>query len=280
MGAGRGFLIAVRCYDRFMPATSIRQLMEAGVHFGHRTRDWNPKAKRFIFAERSGTHIIDLTQTQSAIDEACEFLRDARRRGRNIVFVGTTKTSSEIIEAEARRCGAGFVNRRWLGGSITNFETMRRRIRRLIDLEDMKENGEIFRRSKKELVVLNREVFKLEKSIGGLKWLRGPADVLVIVGQNREVNAVAEARSVGCSIVSLIDSNCDPTGIDFPIPANDDSARSVRLIIGILADAILDESETDDDNLAPSMVPKRPHPSAPSLEVACEKPHAEHDSRL
>ncbi len=223
-----------------MPVASMRQLLEAGVHFGHQTRRWNPKMRQYIYGERNGIYIIDLEQTSRKLDQACEFLRKAASERKNIVFVGTKKQASEIVEEEAKRCEAHFVNRRWLGGMLTNFETIRLRINRLKELEEMRDTGEFYRRPKKEVAVLNRELTKLEKSLGGIKLMRGRPDVLFVVDQKRELNAVAEALKIGITVVGMIDTNCDPDGIDYVIPSNDDSIRSIKLICSKLADAIIE----------------------------------------
>ena len=218
----------------------MRQLLEAGVHFGHQTRRWNPKMRPYIYGERNGIYIIDLEQTSRKLDQACEFIRKAASEKKNIVFVGTKKQASEIVEEEARRCEAHYVNRRWLGGMLTNFETIRLRIGRLKELEEMQNSGEFFRRPKKEQAVLNRELTKLEKSLGGIKTMRGRPDVLFVIDQKRELNAVAEALKIGITVVGMIDTNCDPDGIDYVIPSNDDSIRSIKLICSKLADSIIE----------------------------------------
>lgn len=223
-----------------MSVASMKQLMEAGVHFGHQTRRWNPKMRPYIYGERNGIYIIDLEQTTRALDKACDFMRKAASEKKNIIFVGTKKQASEIVEEEARRCGAYFVNRRWLGGMLTNFETIRLRINRLKELDEMRDTGEFYRRPKKELAVLNRELYKLEKSLGGIKTMRGKPDILFIIDQKRELIAVAEAKKIGLTVVGIIDTNCDPAGIDLVIPGNDDSIRSIKLIVSKLADAILE----------------------------------------
>ncbi|MBI2809332.1 MAG: 30S ribosomal protein S2 [Candidatus Melainabacteria bacterium] len=223
-----------------MSVASMRQLLEAGVHFGHQTRRWNPKMRPYIYGERNGIYIIDLEQTTRALDKACDFVRKSASEKKNIIFVGTKKQAAEIVQEEALRCGAHFVNRRWLGGMLTNFETIRLRINRLKELEEMKETGELYRRPKKELAVLNRELFKLEKSLGGIKNMRGKPDILFIIDQKRELIAVAEAKKIGLTVVGIIDTNCDPAGIDYVIPGNDDSIRSIKLITGKVADSILE----------------------------------------
>ena len=223
-----------------MSVASMRQLLEAGVHFGHQTRRWNPKMRPYIYGERNGIYIIDLEQTTRALDKACDFLRKIASEKKNIVFVGTKKQAADIIEEEAKRCGAHYVNRRWLGGMLTNFETIRLRINRLKELEEMRDTGDFYRRPKKELAVLNRELFKLEKSLGGIKNMRGRPDVLFVIDQKREHIAVAEAKKIGITVVGIIDTNCDPDGIDYVIPGNDDSIRSIKLIMGKVADCILE----------------------------------------
>jgi len=218
----------------------MRQLLEAGVHFGHQTRRWNPKMRPYIYGERNGIYIIDLEQTSRALDRACEFIRQAATEKKNIVFVGTKKQAVDIVEEEAKRSGAHYVNRRWLGGMLTNFETIRLRINRLKELEEMRDTGEFYRRPKKEVAVLNRELTKLDKSLGGIKNMRGKPDILFIIDQKRELIAVAEAKKVGVSTVGIIDTNCDPDGIDYVIPGNDDAIRSIKLITAKIADSILE----------------------------------------
>lgn len=223
-----------------MPEASMRQLLEAGVHFGHQTRRWNPKMRPYIYGERNGIYIIDLEQTSRALDKACDFLRKAASERKNVVFVGTKKQAADIVQEEATRCGAYFVNRRWLGGMLTNFETIRLRINRLKELEEMRENGDLYRRGKKEQAMLNREFTKLDKSLGGIKTMRGRPEVLFIIDQRRELIAVAEAVKSRIATVAIVDTNCDPDGISYVIPGNDDSIRSIRLITSKLADAILE----------------------------------------
>jgi small subunit ribosomal protein S2 len=218
----------------------MRQLLEAGVHFGHQTRRWNPKMRPYIYGERNGIYIIDLDQTTRALDKACDYVRQAASEKKNIIFVGTKKQAAEIVEEEAKRCGVHYVNRRWLGGMLTNFETIRLRINRLKELEEMRDSGEFYRRGKKEQAVLNRELTKLDKSLGGIKTMRGKPDILFIIDQRREIIAVSEAKKVGITTVGIIDTNCDPDGIDYVIPGNDDAIRSIKLITGKIADSILE----------------------------------------
>jgi small subunit ribosomal protein S2 len=194
----------------------------------------------YIYGERNGIYIIDLEQTTRALDKACNFIRKAASEKKNIVFVGTKKQAAEIVEQEAKKCGAFFVNQRWLGGMLTNFETIRLRINRLKELDEMKNNGEFYRRPKKELTVLNRELYKLERSLGGIKGMRGRPDVLFIIDQKHELIAVSEAKKMDVLVVGIVDTNCDPDNIDFVIPGNDDSIRSIKLIVSSIADAILE----------------------------------------
>ena len=226
--------------SRALPIASMRQLLEAGVHFGHQTRRWNPKMRKYIYGERNGIYIIDLEQTSRALDRACDFIRQAAQQRKNIVFVGTKKQAADIVEEEAKRCNSHYVNRRWLGGMLTNFETIRLRVNRLKELEEMRESGDFFRRGKKEQAVLNRELYKLEKSLGGIKTMRGRPDVLFIIDQKRELIAVAEAVKSGIQTVAIVDTNCDPEGISYVIPGNDDSIRSIRLITSRIADSIIE----------------------------------------
>lgn len=260
---------------------SIRKLLDAGVHFGHQTRRWNPKMRPYIYGERNGVYIFDLSITIEAINRACKFAGKASKDKKNIVFVGTKKNAADIVEDEARRCGAFFINRRWLGGTLTNFETIRLRIARLKELEEMKENGDFFRRSKKEQAKLNRELTKLDKSLGGIKNMRGRPEVLFIIDSRREHIAVQEAKKTGTTVIGIIDTNCDPDGIDYLIPGNDDSIRSIKLICGTIADAILDEgtqgpSGSDDDDpdsgpdTHPTGVPRVPYPILSRREIAIE----------
>ncbi|MBX9770712.1 MAG: 30S ribosomal protein S2 [Candidatus Obscuribacterales bacterium] len=226
-----------------MTQATMRQLLEAGVHFGHQTRRWNPKMRPYIFGERNGIYIIDLEQTSRALEKACDFIKKAASERKNIVFVGTKKQACDIVEEEAKRAGAHYVSRRWLGGMLTNFETIRLRINRLKELEDMRDTGEFYRRPKKEVAVLNRELTKLEKTLGGLKNMRGKPDILFIIDQKRELIAVTEAQKMGITTVGIIDTNCDPDGINYVIPGNDDSIRSIKLITGAIADAIIEGRE-------------------------------------
>ena len=221
-----------------MPVVTLAQLLESGVHFGHQTRRWNPKMSPYIYTARNGVHIIDLVQTAQLMEEAYSFIRDASEKGRKVLFVGTKRQAAGIVAQEAARCGSYYVNQRWLGGMLTNWSTIKTRIDRLKELERRQETGALDLLPKKEAAVLRRELEKLQKYLGGLKMMRQVPDICVIVDQKREYNAVQECEKLGIPIVSLLDTNCDPDVVDIPIPANDDAIRSIKLIIGRLADAI------------------------------------------
>ncbi len=225
-----------------MPVASLQELLEAGVHFGHQVHRWNPKMKPYIWGERNGIYIIDLTKTSQLLDEAYEFMKKAASQGKKIVFVGTKRQASEIVEEEAKRCGAFYVNKRWLGGTLTNFETIRTRINKLRELEEMRDNGHFDRLGKKEVAVLTRQLNKLERSLGGIKDMRGMPDVLFVIDQRRELIAVQEASRTGIPIVGIVDTNCSPEDINYVIPGNDDATRSIRLITQKMADAIIEGS--------------------------------------
>jgi len=221
-----------------MPVVSLAQLLESGVHFGHQTRRWNPKMEPYIFTERNGVHIIDLVQTAQYMDEAYNYMRQASEQGKKVLFVGTKRQAAGIVAQEALRCGSYYVNQRWLGGMLTNWTTIKTRVDRLKDLERRDESGALDRLPKKEASMIRREMEKLQKYLGGIKTMRKPPDIVVIVDQKREYNAVQECQKLSIPIVSMLDTNCDPDTVDIAIPANDDAIRSIKLIIGKLADAI------------------------------------------
>jgi len=221
-----------------MPVISLADMMEAGVHFGHQTRRWNPKMDSYIYTSRNGVHIIDLIQTAKLMDQAYEFMRSSAEQGKKFLFVGTKRQAAGILAQEALRCGANYVNQRWLGGMLTNWTTIKTRVERLKDLERREETGALDLLPKKEASVLRRELEKLQKYLGGIKTMRKVPDVVIIIDQKREYNAILECQKLNLPIVSLLDTNCDPDLVDIPIPANDDAIRSIRLIIGKLADAI------------------------------------------
>ena len=223
-----------------MSVVSMKQLLEAGVHFGHQTRRWNPKMAEYIFTERNGIYIIDLQKTVKKLDDAYMFVRDLAANGENVLFVGTKKQAAESIREEAERAGAYYVNARWLGGMLTNFKTVRRRIDRLAQLRKMQEDGTFERLPKKEVVKLELEIEKLEKFMGGIKDMNKLPGALFIVDPRKEHIAVAEAHKLGIPIVAIVDTNCDPDEIDYVIPGNDDAIRAVRLIASTMADAIIE----------------------------------------
>lgn len=221
-----------------MSIVNLSELLEAGVHFGHQSRRWNPKMFPYIYAERNGIHIIDLVQTSQLLTQACEFARLSSEEGKKFLFVGTKRQASSVISQEADRCGAYYINQRWLGGILTNWFTIRTRVERLKDLEHKEESGYLDQLPKKETAILRRELEKLRKNLTGIKHMKRLPDLVVIVDQKRESTAVQECRTLGIPIISILDSNCDPDLTDIPIPGNDDAIRSIKLIIGKLADSI------------------------------------------
>ena len=223
-----------------MSVVSMKQLLEAGVHFGHQTRRWNPKMSEYIFAERNGIYIIDLQKTVKKLEEAYSFIREVSLNGGEVLFVGTKKQAMDSIKEEAIRCGMPFVNARWLGGMLTNFQTIQKRIKRLAQLKAMEQDGTFALLPKKEVIKLNLEIEKLEKFMGGITEMKGQPAALFIVDPRKERIAVAEAHKLGIPIVAIVDTNCDPDEVDFVIPGNDDAIRAVRLIAGAMADAIIE----------------------------------------
>jgi ribosomal protein S2, bacterial type len=218
----------------------MKQLLEAGVHFGHQTRRWNPKMKQYIFTERNGIYIIDLQMTVKKIEEAYYFIRDLAAQDKTILFVGTKKQAQESIEQEAKRCEMFYVNQRWLGGMLTNWKTIQTRIARLKKIDQMEANGDFDLLPKKEVIGLLNEREKLEKNLGGIKEMKKLPAALFVVDPRKEHIAIAEARSLGIPIVAIIDTNCDPDEVDYPIPGNDDAIRAVKLIAAKMADAVLE----------------------------------------
>ncbi len=221
-----------------MPVVSLAELLESGVHFGHQTRRWNPRMAQYIYTARNGVHIIDLVQTAQLIEEAYEFMRSSSEQGKKVLFVGTKRQAAGLIAQEASRCGSYYVNQRWLGGMLTNWETIKTRVDRLKELENLDETGALEKRPKKEASMLRRELGKLQKYLGGIKTMRKIPDIVVIVDQKREHNAISECQKLNIPVLSILDTNCDPDVVDIPIPANDDAIRSIKLILGKLADAI------------------------------------------
>ena len=219
---------------------SMKQLLEAGVHFGHQTRRWNPKMQPFIFMDRNGIHIIDLQQTVTRLNEAYNFVRDLAANGGTILFVGTKKQAQEAVAEEAARCGMYYVNQRWLGGMLTNFQTIQSRIRYLRDLEARRDRGEFERLPKKEAQHLQDDIARLERTLGGIKDMRRLPDAIFIIDTHKERTAVLKALRLDIPIIALADTNCDPDEMDYPIPANDDAIRAVRLLASKIADAVIE----------------------------------------
>ncbi len=221
-------------------AVSIKLLLEAGAHFGHQAGRWDPRMKKYIFTQRNGIHIIDLEQTMVMLDKACSFIADTVSKGGDVLFVGTKKQAQEPVEQEAGRCGIPFVNQRWIGGMLTNFSVIQARIDYLVRLEEQKVRDNFASLSKKEALKLEREMQRLNRQMGGFKEMTRLPGALFIVDPSKERNAVAEARRVGVPIVAIVDTNCNPDEVDYPIPANDDAVRAVRLICARVADAVLE----------------------------------------
>ncbi len=223
-----------------MTTELIKRLLEAGAHFGHQSKRWNPKMSKFIFGKRSGIHIIDLEKTQECISRATEFLKDLASKGNYILFVGTKKQAQDTVVSEAMRCGMPYVSRRWLGGLLTNFQTIQRSVKRLKELEGMREGGVFASLSKKEVSRLSKDIDKLRRNLGGVLEMDNLPAALFVVDSKKETTAVQEANNLSIPIVALIDTNCDPTKIQYPIPGNDDALKSIRLITSIVADAIFE----------------------------------------
>ncbi|GEN55806.1 30S ribosomal protein S2 [Halolactibacillus alkaliphilus] len=230
-----------------MAVISMKQLLEAGVHFGHQTRRWNPKMKKYIFTERNGIYIIDLQKTVKKVEEAYNFIKEVAENGGTVLFVGTKKQAQESVKEEAIRSGQYYINQRWLGGTLTNFGTIRKRINRLKDIERMEEDGTFDVLPKKEVVGLLKEKDRLVKFLGGIKEMNKIPDALFIVDPRKERIAVAEAHKLNIPIVGIVDTNCDPDEIDYVIPANDDAIRAVKLLTGKMADAILEVKQGEEE---------------------------------
>src|SRR6186713_2216926 len=223
-----------------MASLSMRQMLEAGVHFGHQTRFWNPKMAPFIFGERNKIHIINLEKTQPMYAEAAAFVKSVVADGGKVLFVGTKRSAREAIEREAKRCEMPYVNQRWLGGMLTNFKTIRGSIKRLMELTEMSENGTLGKRGKKEATMMRREKDKLEKSLGGIKKMESPPDVIFVIDVGHEEIAIQEAKKLGIPVVAVVDTNCAPDDVDYVVPGNDDAMRAIALYAEGVADAALD----------------------------------------
>ncbi|MCM1327849.1 MAG: 30S ribosomal protein S2 [Ruminococcus sp.] len=233
-----------------MGVVSMKQLLEAGVHFGHQTRRWNPKMAPYIFTERNGIYIIDLQKTVKKLDEAYNFIKSVAENGDTVLFVGTKKQAGDSVKEEALRAGVHYVNARWLGGMMTNFKTIQRRIKRLEQLHQMEEDGTFNLLPKKEVIKLQLEIEKLEKYLGGIKTMTKLPGALFIVDPRKEKIAVAEAKKLGIPIVAIVDTNCDPDDVDYVIPGNDDAIRAVKLIAGAMADAVIEGRQGEAEEAA------------------------------
>ncbi len=237
------------------PLVSMKQLLEAGVHFGHQTRKWNPRMRRFIFTERNGIHIIDLQQTVQRLNSAYDYVREMAAAGKVVLFVGTKKQAQEAVESEAIRCGMPFVNNRWLGGTLTNFQTIQSRVEHLVRLENARERGEFEVLPKKEQLKIDEEIERLNRHFGGIKDLTRLPDALFIVDPPKERNATLEALRMRIPIVAMCDTNSDPDEIDYPIPSNDDAIRAVKLLTAKMADAVIDGQTVRDAGAAAEVEP-------------------------
>ena len=235
-----------------MPVVSMKQLLEAGVHFGHQTRRWNPKMAQYIFTERNGIYIIDLQKTVGKLEEAYMFIREVAANGDEVLFVGTKKQAQDSVKEEAIRCGMPYVNARWLGGMLTNFNTIKKRIKRLEQLKKMEADGTFDLLPKKEVIKLNLEIEKLEKFMGGIVNMKKQPAAMFIVDPRKERIAVQEAKKLGIPLVAVVDTNCDPDEIDYVIPGNDDAIRAVRLIAGAMADAVIEGRQGEQTEAAPA----------------------------
>ena len=229
-----------------MSVISMKQLLEAGVHFGHQTRRWNPKMAEYIYTERNGIYIIDLQKSVGKVDEAYKAVSDIAAEGGTILFVGTKKQAQEAVQTEAERCGMYYVNERWLGGMLTNFKTIQSRIKRLKDIEKMAEDGTFDVLPKKEVVNIKKEWDKLEKNLGGIKDMKRIPDAIFVVDPKKEKICVQEAHSLGITLIGIADTNCDPEELDYVIPGNDDAIRAVKLIVSKMADAVIEANQGDE----------------------------------
>ena len=234
-----------------MAVITMKQLLEAGVHFGHQTRRWNPKMKKYIFAARNDIHIIDLQLTANLIEEAYKFVVETVKAGKTVLFVGTKKQAQDAIKEEAERCGQYYVNNRWLGGCLTNFKTMRSRVEYLEKLEAMEANGDFENLPKKEVILLKKEMGKLQANLNGIKAMKGMPGVMFVVDPHNEDIAIKEAKKLGIKIVAITDTNCDPDEIDYVIPGNDDAIRAIKLISSVIANAVIEANQGEEAIVAP-----------------------------
>ncbi|MFN3705776.1 MAG: 30S ribosomal protein S2 [Thermoflexales bacterium] len=248
-----------------MPVVSMKAMLEAGVHFGHRVKRWNPKMKPYIYTERNGVHILDLQQTVVALDQAAELIRNTVAKGGSVLFVGTKRHAQEVIAEQAKRAGQPYVTERFLGGTLTNWRTIRSQLDRLAELEAMKERGEFNWLTKKEALLRTREIERLNRRLGGIKNMRRLPDLLFVVDVQREASAVKEANRVGIPVIAMVDSNCDPDGVDYVIPANDDALRAIKLIVEAMATAALEGLKMREKGDEATTSPEQTAESAPTV---------------
>ncbi len=262
-----------------MAAISMKQLLEAGVHFGHQTRRWNPKMEPYIFAERNGIYIIDLQKTVKLVDKAYDCVKEISENGGKILFVGTKKQAQESITAEAKRCGMYYVSNRWLGGTLTNFKTIKKRLARLHDLYRMEENGQFDLLPKKEVIKLRAEREKLEKNLGGIKDMKKLPDALYVVDTRKEHLAISEAKKLGIPVIAILDTNCDPDEVDYPIPGNDDAIRAVKLISATMANAVIEGRQGESFDDEPEQAPVTEEAATSDDSEAAEEPSSEGETK-
>ena len=236
-----------------MAVVAMKQLLEAGVHFGHQTRRWEPKMAEYIFQARNGIHIIDLQKTSKKLDDAYAFLKEQAEEGKTVLFVGTKKQAQDCVKEAAEKCGMFYVNQRWLGGMLTNFETIRARVQRLKDLETMEQDGTFDVLPKKEVILLRKEMEKLEKNLGGIKEMDKLPGVIFLVDPKKERIAILEAKKLNIPVVGIVDTNCNPQELDYPIPGNDDAIRSVSLIADVMANAVIEGRQGEDAEVSSEM---------------------------
>lgn len=258
-----------------MAVVTMKSLLEAGVHFGHQTKRWNPKMAPFIFSERNGIHIIDLSKTTACIVEAYEAVRAQVKQGKTVLFVGTKKQAQQAIETEAKRCGMPYVNNRWLGGMLTNFATIKKSIATLKKIEKMSVDGTFESMTKKEVALLTKERTKLEKNLGGIKDMQDLPGILFVIDTRKEALAVAEAKRLGIPVVAVVDTNCDPTDITYPIPGNDDAIRAISLFVEIIANAVVDA----DNEVGIQIIESLPAAEEQAIEAKATEAMTEEDAK-
>ena len=259
-----------------MAVVAMKQLLEAGVHFGHQTRRWDPKMAEYIFQARNGIHIIDLQKTSKKLDEAYKFLKEQAEEGKTVLFVGTKKQAQECIKEAAIKCNMFYVDQRWLGGMLTNFDTIQKRIGRLNELEEMQENGTFEVLPKKEVMLLKKEMEKLEKNLGGIKEMNEIPGVLFVVDPKKERIAILEARKLNIPVVGLVDTNCNPEDVDYPIPGNDDAIRAVKLITDVMANAVIEGRQGEASDVEEEMAETESEPV--DMEEVVEQEEAEEEA--